>query len=148
MFDFEQWSLWLLAGVFAASAAVVWAAGSRLAGYVDSISGRTGMGQGFAGMVLLGGITSLPEVAVTATASYGGDAALAVNNLLGGLAMQVAILAVADATIGRDALTSVVAKPGVLLQGALDVLALAQNLWRRATNGLTPGRCETDRGDT
>ena len=125
MFDFEQWSLWLLAGVFAASAAVVWAAGSRLAGYVDSISGRTGMGQGFAGMVLLGGITSLPEVAVSVSASLTGEAGLAVNNLLGAVAAQVALLTLADALIGRDALTSKVVKPVVLLQAALNVVLLA-----------------------
>ena len=59
------------------------------------------------GMLLLAGVTSLPEIAVTFTAAVGGDPALAVNNLLGSVAMKVAILAVADAVIGDDALTAV-----------------------------------------
>jgi hypothetical protein len=45
--------------VFASSAAAVWFTGSRLAGLVDKIAKRTGIGQGFAGLMLLGGITSL-----------------------------------------------------------------------------------------
>jgi cation:H+ antiporter len=115
----------MLAGVFAASAAMVWAAGSRLAGYVDEISDRTGMGKGFAGLVLLGGITSLPEVAVSVSSALTGEEVLAVNNLLGSVAAQVALLALADAVIGRDALTSVVVQPSVLLQAALNVILLA-----------------------
>jgi cation:H+ antiporter len=125
MFNFGQWSLWLLSGVFAASAAVVWLAGSRLAGYADEISDRTGIGQAFIGLVVLGGITSLPEVAVSVSASLTGEAVLALNNVLGSVAAQVALLALADALIGREALTSVVLKPAVLLQAALNIILLA-----------------------
>lgn len=122
--DFARWPLWANAAVFLAAAAVVWAAGSRLARYVDEIADRTGLGQAFAGLLLLGGITSLPEIAVSVTAALDGEAALAVNNLFGSIAAQVAILALADALIGREALTSVVVEPVVLLQGALNVLLL------------------------
>ncbi|HEV7267772.1 MAG TPA: sodium:calcium antiporter [Falsiroseomonas sp.] len=125
MLNFEQWSLWLLALAFAAAAAVVWFAGTRLAGYVDEISDRTGMGKGFAGLILLGGITSLPEVAVSVSSSLTGEEVLAVNNLLGSVASQVALLALADAVIGREALTSVVVAPVVLLQAALNIVLLA-----------------------
>ena len=117
--------LWVNAGVFAASALVVWMAGTRIADYADVIARRTGIGHALAGLVLLAGITSLPEVAVTVTASATGNASLAVNNLLGSVAMQVAILAVADAIIGKDALTSVIPDPAVLLQIALNVLVLS-----------------------
>ena len=125
MLDAAGWPLWMLAAVFAASAAVVWAAGSRLAGYVDHISERTGIGQGFAGLVILGLITSLPEVAVSATGALTGEAVLALNNVLGSVAAQVAILALADALIGREALTAVRLKPVVLLQAALNIILLA-----------------------
>jgi cation:H+ antiporter len=125
MFNFGQWSLWLLSGVFAASAAVVWLAGSRLAGYADEISDRTGIGQAFIGLVVLGGITSLPEIAVSVSASLTGEAVLALNNVLGSVAAQVALLALADALIGRAALTSVVLKPAVLLQAVLNIILLA-----------------------
>ncbi len=123
--DFANWPLWGNALLFLASAAVVWAAGSRLAGYVDGVATRTGIGQGFAGLVLLGGITSLPEVAVSATAAYAGHDALAVNNLLGSVALQATILAIADLAIGRDALTSVVGQVVVMLQGTFGIILLA-----------------------
>lgn len=123
--DFNSYPLWIGIAVFAVSAGVVWIAGTRVSRYADTISRQSGIGQAMIGLVLLGGITSLPEMAVTVTSSLGGNAELAVNNLLGGVAMQVAILAVADATVSREALTSVVADPVVLVQGALDILLLA-----------------------
>jgi cation:H+ antiporter len=125
MFNFDQWPLWLNGLAFAGAAAVVWIAGTRLSRYVDEIASRTGIGHAFAGLVLLGGITSLPEVAVSLTASLSGEAVLALNNVLGSVAVQVAILALADAVIGREALTSVVVKPTVLLLAALNILLLA-----------------------
>ena len=122
--DFTALPLWGNLLVFAAAAAVVWVAGVRIARWAGAVAARTGVGDAVLGLVLLGGITSLPEVAVSVTGAVQGAGALAVNNLLGGLAFQVAILAVADLFVGRDALTSVNAEPGVLLQGALDVLLL------------------------
>lgn len=122
---FEQWPLWLLALAFIGAAAVVWMAGTRLSRAVDAIATRTGIGHAFAGLLLLGGITSLPEVAVSVTASLSGEAVLAVNNVLGSVAAQVALLALADALIGREALTSVVVAPIVLLQAVLNILLLA-----------------------
>lgn len=125
LLDFKSYPLWIDIMVFALSAGAVWFAGTRVSRYADTISRQTGIGQAMIGLVLLGGITSLPEIAVTASSALAGNAALAVNNLLGGMAMQVTILAVADATASREALTSVVADPVVLVQGALDILLLA-----------------------
>lgn len=122
---FRDLSLWLNLALFTASAALVWYAGTRVAEYADVIARRTGLGHAAAGLLLLAGITSLPEMAVTVTASATGNAQLAVNNLLGSVAMQVAILAVADAVIGKDALTSVIPNPVVLTQIALNVLVLS-----------------------
>ncbi len=83
------------------------------------------MGQAFAGLLLLGGATSLPELANAATASLGGNASLAVNSLLGSVSMNVVLLALADPVLGRDALTSVVGRPTTRVQGTLDVILLA-----------------------
>ncbi|HET8729125.1 MAG TPA: sodium:calcium antiporter [Alphaproteobacteria bacterium] len=124
MLDFHSYPLWVDIAVFAASAAAVWLAGTRLSRQADAFSRITGIGGAVVGLILLGGITSLPEVAVSTSSSLNGNAALAVNNLLGGVAMQVAVLAIADAAIGRDPLTSVVAKPIILLQGTLCVVLL------------------------
>lgn len=123
--DFSQYSLWLLIAIFAGSAVAVWIAGTRLSRYASIISERTGFGQAIVGLILLGGITSLPEIATSVTASWTGNADLAVNNLLGGVAMQVVVLAVGDLFIGRDALTGRLARPHVVLQAALSIVLLA-----------------------
>lgn len=125
MINFEQLSLVLNLALFVVAAGCVWAAGTRISRYADTISERTGLGQALLGLLLLGGVTSLPELAVSVSAAHSGDAALAVNNILGGVAMQVAILAIADAAIGRRALTAVVPDPVVMLQGTLCVVLLA-----------------------
>lgn len=122
--DFRSNPLWLNLAMFAAAAAVVWFAGTRLTQYANAIAERTGIGKAFLGALLLGGITSLPEFATTGTAAAAGNAPLAVNNLLGGIAMQVAVLALADAVLGHDALSSVIARPVLLLLAALNILLL------------------------
>lgn len=110
---------------FAVAAALVWAAGTRLTGYLDAIATETGMGRAFMGMLILGGITSLPEVAAVSTAAWTGNAAIATNNLLGSVMINIILLAIADAFLGRDALTSVIASPATLLQGTMVIIVLA-----------------------
>lgn len=122
---FEDMGLALNIGLFAAAAVVVWLAGTRISFYVDDISEQTGLGQALLGLILLAGATSLPEIAVTVTAAATGNADLAVNNLFGSIAMQVAVLAAIDFMIGRRALTAVVPNPAVIVQGALNVILLS-----------------------
>ena len=121
----EGWPAWATSGAFLASAALVWVAGTRVAGYADEIARATGIGQAVLGMLLLGGVTSLPELAVASTASIAGHPALSVNDVLGSAAINVLIIAIADALIGRDAITSVLGSPRVLLQGTLGIFLLA-----------------------
>lgn len=83
------------------------------------------MGHAFAGALLLGGVTSLPEAATTVSASAIGNAPLAVNNIFGGIALQVAILALADWVARGRALSSRVDDDSVLLQSALLIVVLA-----------------------
>ena len=97
----------------------VWFAGAQLSDYGDAISRRTGLGQAFVGGLLLATATSLPEIATTASASAAGDVALAVNNLLGGISMQTAVLAVVDMIAVRGALTFFAPRPVLILQAAL-----------------------------
>lgn len=110
--------------LFAVAAAVVWRAGVRTARYADAIAERTGIGRVLIGALLLGGITSLPELATTVTAAALGNAGLAVNNILGGICMQVAILAAADAAADRRPITALLPQPTILLQAALLVVLL------------------------
>lgn len=111
--------------IFAAAAAAVWFAGTRLAGYADEIAELTGIGSAAVGMILLAGITSLPEIAVSVSAGFTGAADLAVNNLLGSIALQVVVLAVGDWVLGGRALSFVIGQPVVLLQGIFGALLLA-----------------------
>lgn len=122
---FHEFSLPLNLLIFAVSAAFVWAAGSRLAGYADAIAQKTGIGREFLGIMLLGGITSLPEIAVGTTATLQGEPILSVNDVLGSAAINVLILAIADATTGRGALTTMQGSPTVLLQGVLGIVMMA-----------------------
>lgn len=125
MTSFDQFSLLTNVLLFSLAAAVVWFSGHQLSRYADVVSIKTNIGHALLGVLLLGGVTSLPELAVTLTASVGNNTALAVNNILGGVAMQVAVLAVADVAIRERALTSVVPDPVVLLQGSLNIVVLS-----------------------
>ena len=117
--------LWGNIAVFLAASVAVWLAGARVTRYADVLQARTQIGEAMMGMLLLGFISAMPELAVTVSASWSGNAELAVNNLLGGMALNVAILASADAAIKREALTSAVASATPLLQAALLIVLLA-----------------------
>lgn len=120
----QDYPLWLNALIFGFAAFCVWGAGTRLTVYLDAVSLKTGLDQAFVGMLLLGGITSLPEIANTMTASWIGQPGLAINNLLGSAAINVLLLALVDAFIGRDALTSAIAKPSTLMMAIACILVL------------------------
>lgn len=123
--DFGALPPWLNALLFAAAAAAVWFAGTRLAGYVDAIGDRTNLGKALMGLVVLAGATELPELVTTTSAVVAGNAPLAVNNMFGGIALQTAVLAIADATIARGALTWFAPRPVLLLEGNLLIVLLA-----------------------
>ncbi|HMO75803.1 MAG TPA: sodium:calcium antiporter [Sphingopyxis sp.] len=111
--------------LFAAAAAVIWMAGQRLTHILDAVAHRTRLGHVFVGMLLLGTITSLPELANVTTASIIGNPALAVNNLLGSAAINILLLAIADAIVGRRAVTSIVAQPSTMMMATLCMIVLA-----------------------
>lgn len=125
MLDLQEQSLFVLIAMFVGAGAVVWTAGSRLSRYAAAVSQRTGIEQAAVGMVMLAGITSLPELAVSLSAAQLSGPDLAVNNLLGSIALQAALLAMADMLIGRGALTAILANPAVMLLGALNIMLLA-----------------------
>ena len=68
--------------IFVLAAALVWWAGARLAGYADRFSRLTGLSGAVTGLVLLGGITSLPEIATSATAALSGQGKLAAASMV------------------------------------------------------------------
>jgi cation:H+ antiporter len=101
--DFTAFPLAVNLGIFAGAAVCVWLAGTRLAVYADAIAAHTGLTRAFLGMVLLGVGTSLPEIATTASGAWIGNARLVTANLFGGVALQVAVLAIVDAAVVRGA---------------------------------------------
>jgi len=77
------------------------------------------------GLIFLAAMTELPELVTTSTAALGGNAALALNNMFGGITMQTAILVVADAAALHVTLTSVPPKSTLVLEAAFLILLLA-----------------------
>jgi cation:H+ antiporter len=122
---FERLGLWGNLGVIVLAAGVILIAGYKLEGWAERISRRTGLGQVFAGMILLAIATSLPEIATSVTAALRGDIQLAVNNLLGGVIMQTMVLALADIVGGKRALTGRAPSFGLLIQGVGLILLLS-----------------------
>ena len=125
MLEFSRFPLSLNFLIFSLAALAVLLAGMRLSRYAGAISAATGIGHATLGIILLAGVTSLPEIGVTATASLAGNTPLAINNLFGSIAMQVALLSVVDFAAGPRALTAVMPDPKVILQGNMNVLLLA-----------------------
>lgn len=135
----EQLPVALLVVMFTGAAAMVWMAGTRLPHYAAAIAERTGIGQGFAGFLILGGVTSLPELATTMSAAAIGAPGLALNNILGSVAFNLVLLAVGDALLGKRPLTSVVAQPATLMQGMLGIMLLALVVSAIAANDVPLG---------
>ena len=122
--DFGQRPLMVNIGVFSVCTVVVWLAGWNIAKLADRFASAAGIGHATVGMVVLAGLTSMPEMAVTLSSTLSDSPKLAVNNLLGSIAMQIALLALADAMIGRQALTVVAGNTLVMLQATMNVLLL------------------------
>ncbi|WP_372895590.1 sodium:calcium antiporter [Stieleria sp.] len=126
MISFLELPLLANAAIFVAGAILVWLAGTKLSRYVDLFADRTGIGEALAGALLLGGATSLPEVATTCTAAYSGAAQLAGANLLGGVAMQIAVLGIIDAVVLRGrALTLFSPRSSLLMVGVMLIALIA-----------------------
>lgn len=82
---------------FVVGALVIVLAGTRLSRYGDIIARRTGLGGAVIGLVLLATVTSLPEIAVSATSILlVGSPDLAVGGLLGSNTFNLAIIVLLD----------------------------------------------------
>jgi cation:H+ antiporter len=125
MLDFRSLSLATNALLFGAAAALVWWAGTRLTAYAAAISERLGGRPALIGLVLLGAVASLPEMATTLSAALLGHAPMAVNTLLGGISVTLVIIAVVDGIAGGEPLSVDITHPSLLLHATLAVLLLA-----------------------
>jgi cation:H+ antiporter len=110
--------------VFSGCAACVWIAGARLAYLADALADRFKLAKSLVGLLLLSLATSLPEVATTLTAAMQQSRDLVLNNLFGGIALQTAILAMADFW-ARGPITNYPRKANHALEATLLVLLLS-----------------------
>lgn len=111
--------------LFLTAAVGVWLSGGRLVAYADEIADRLRIGRALMGFVFLAVATSLPEIITTALAAGGGDSSLALGNLLGGVTLQFAMLAIADGFARHAAITSYPRKTTALLEGVALAFLLA-----------------------
>lgn len=121
------WQLPLGANVviFLVAAVTVWIAGAQLAVAAEEISDRRQLGKEIMGLVFLAAATELPEIVTTLFAAVTNQADLLLNNMFGGIALQTAILAIADATAVHVAVTRFPRRPTPILEGILLILVLA-----------------------
>ncbi|HET8754881.1 MAG TPA: hypothetical protein VFM58_02670 [Solirubrobacteraceae bacterium] len=90
------WALGVAVVGFLAATVAIGTVGTRLAGTVDRLADRTGIGEALAGAVLLAGANSIAGLIVSVIAAAEGDASLAVSNSVGGIAAQTAMIVGAD----------------------------------------------------
>jgi len=82
--------------MFVLSAAGIIAAGIRLAPYGEAIGTRTGLGQGWIGLLFLATLTSIPELTTTVSGASLGVPNIALGNAFGSNLFNVVIIAVMD----------------------------------------------------
>lgn len=102
---------------FGVSALVILVAAPSLASSTAALGDALGITRGFAGMVLLAATTSLPEAVVSGASIRAGAYGLAVGNLLGSCAFNMAALVPLDLVQGAGSLLAGVSQQ--LLVGAL-----------------------------
>lgn len=117
----------LLLLIFLAAVAAIWVAGIQLSRYTDVLAERLNLGAAFGGLILLAIATNLPELAITVSAAIQGNLSIAVGNILGGIAIQTAVLALLDlvGVRGPKSLTYRAGSLSLIVEAALVIAILA-----------------------
>jgi cation:H+ antiporter len=98
-------------------------AGTLLARLADQLADRTGMGEALFGILLLAGVTSLPDFAATLSAAIDSRPDLAMSNIMGSMAVNLVFLGIADIVYRKANLEHAAASPvNLMLAGLLIVL--------------------------
>jgi len=122
--------------VFVVAAGLIGGGGVLLTRRAEEIAKITGLGDLLTGAILIGAVTSLSGSIMSVSATWNGDASLAVSNAVGGIAVQTTFLAIADMTYRRANLEHAAASEPNLLQGVVLVGLLALPLFAMALPGL------------
>jgi cation:H+ antiporter len=121
------------------AAVVILVAGVRLTRIADALAERTGLGDAVGGALLLGALTSLPGNVTVLTGALEGDAAFALGNPVGGIALQTVWLAIADLFYRRANLEHAAASLENVLQSVILMALLAIPVIGYSTPGLRLG---------
>jgi cation:H+ antiporter len=119
------YSSWALGFLFIVCALLIWVFGIKLSKAIDEIVNHYGWGEAIGGIVFLAIITNLPEIAITAVAAFHHDYDIAVSNILGGIAIQTAVLVLIDIYgVGRKAPLTLKGHSKILLFEGLSVIII------------------------
>jgi cation:H+ antiporter len=130
-------------GGFLICAIVIFFAGRKLSWYGDKIAEKTGLGKAWVGLILLATVTSLPELVVGISSSAIVQSAdLAVGDILGSCAFNLAILAALDIFVPRHQHLFYIASGRHILSAALGTVLVAfagLGIWLPQELVLLPG---------
>jgi len=122
-----------------AAAAAIGFFGVSMTRAARDLAHRTGLGQAFVGVFLVGAATSLSGNVTSISAAAAGHAELSVSNALGGIAAQTAFLAIADVVYRRANLEHAAASVENLIMCAFLLLLLGIHLVGFATPDIALG---------
>lgn len=109
----------LSVAVFATAALAITLAGVAMSRTADRLADQTGWGEATMGVVFVAAATSLPDFAATITAAAHDRPALAMSNIMGSVAFNLAILGIADLVYRKANLEHAAASSANLVQATL-----------------------------
>lgn len=130
----------ILISEFIAFSLIVWVAGVWLVHATDAIDGKYKLGSAFGGLLILGIVTSLPEIAIVVTAATQQHYDIIIGTLLGGIAIQTVVLAIFDYKSGpKRAMSFSAASLTLVLEASFVVLVTVASLLAINTPVIIPG---------
>jgi cation:H+ antiporter len=100
---------------FVISLIIIFYCGRKLSQYGDTLADKTGLGKGFIGLILLGAVTSLPELITTiSSVKFVKEVDLAWGNILGSNLLNLTVLSFCDIIIRKTQVIRIFDKGNVL----------------------------------
>lgn len=115
-----------LLAAFGVFCVLTWVAGIWLTKTTNAIDARYKLGSAFGGLLILGITTSLPEIAVVVSAAIQKHYGMIIGTLIGGVAIQTAIIAILDISMRarKQPLTFAAASLALVMEAAIVVLVV------------------------
>ncbi len=124
---------------FIAFGLVTWTAGVWLTRVTDALDAKYKLGSAFGGLLILGIVTSLPEIAVVVTAALHHYYGIIIGTLLGGIAIQTVVIAIFDfKSSAKHALTFSAASLTLVLEASIVILVAVSSVTAIKTPILIP----------